>query len=397
MSLLLTCLDVARWYPLLNDERRTPDEALLELQDVLRVRPEFVKHRGIFGETVLHACVLGIGASRGFSRRKMGIAKRLAEYLVETYNPASKHGSIDLVNAQYDTCHENPARPPGFFCDATNCLDLEGHSGVGLYRGETALHMSIVSNLPRLESLLIQHGANLCLRAIGNFFIPGGNCYFGETALNFAVSQGRQDAVELLVTTILDNVHEHTGWRLDEEIEAVFRFVTQTDSIGNNALHMCVVHKHTNVLDYILNLYPREDDIDRVRVVEEELFQGRETITVGQFHVWLRDSRTTDAACRPIHQRARTHEEYMIAVMRRAGLHCDESEDMEAWLELNREKTLDQASWRGWALGDWWKQELLYCQNSGGNTALTLAALQGDKQVFAHVLSKMFQVRRPPD
>ena len=101
---------------------------------------------------------------------------------------------VDLVNMQYDLCHELT----GEFCDRPDCpYAVDGRSD---YAGESPLHMAIVFNLVDLVSPLLEHGADLHLRARGNFFTPGRFCYFGETVLNFAVSIGNLD----MVTAILD-------------------------------------------------------------------------------------------------------------------------------------------------------------------------------------------------
>jgi len=122
--------------------------------------------------------------------------------------------------------------------------------------------MAIAYNLQHIVKLLLKNGAELTLKACGDFFLPGGDCYYGETPLNFAVSLGRLDMVKLLVTEVQQTARRHFAGLgegvsgLPLEIHAVFEFVSQPDSIGNTALHMCVIHKQTEILDWLLQLYP---------------------------------------------------------------------------------------------------------------------------------------------
>lgn len=97
---------------------------------------QLLKQRGIFGETMLHSCILCIGAATR-DHRKRERATRLAQYLISHFNPRARHDNpllLDLVNAQYDACQGEDSM---HFCERPCCF--KGQHGP--YDGETALHM----------------------------------------------------------------------------------------------------------------------------------------------------------------------------------------------------------------------------------------------------------------
>ena len=51
---------------------------------------------------------------------------------------------------------------------------------VGLFEGQTALHLAIINNDMEMMKFLIGQGADVRARAIGRFFAFGGNAYYGE-------------------------------------------------------------------------------------------------------------------------------------------------------------------------------------------------------------------------
>lgn len=68
------------------------------------------------------------------------------------------------------------------------------------YYGEVAAHFAIVhDDLPMLK-LLVEHGANLSARAVGDFFYSNRLLYFGGTLLGFAACLDSKPIVEYLLT-----------------------------------------------------------------------------------------------------------------------------------------------------------------------------------------------------
>jgi len=227
---------------------------------------ELLGCRGVFGETLLHSCLLRVGAARGLDISSELRAMALTDFVIKT---CGKGQAVDLVNSQFDTCkRDSNGKWSKEFCVRINCPN---HSplGPGPYDGETPLHMAVVFNLPSIVKLLLEHGADLTRKTRGHFFLPGGDCYYGETPLSFAVSVGALDLVKMLVTEVqkaarLEYQQREGGANETSsagipmrpvEIHAVFDFVTQVDSIGNTALHMCIIHKRILIFDWLLHLY----------------------------------------------------------------------------------------------------------------------------------------------
>jgi len=91
-----------------------------------------LQSRGVFGETLLHSCILRIGGTQEEDTRAMQRATALAEYVIKS---CGKGQIVDLVNSQYDTCKR---RAKGIwideFCTRPNCPHAcSGDSYTGEY------------------------------------------------------------------------------------------------------------------------------------------------------------------------------------------------------------------------------------------------------------------------
>ena len=135
---------------------------------------EKLKMRGVFGETVLHACVLCMGTNLVYDKSKANRARQLAMHLIGHYGPGSCVGEApyhypcnyhpspctcpDLINCQFDTCHLSRTREDGSaFCTNPNC-HLGQAQGPSVYEGETALHMAIVYKDIEMARALVHNG-----------------------------------------------------------------------------------------------------------------------------------------------------------------------------------------------------------------------------------------------
>jgi hypothetical protein len=408
------------WWTYLIEDDRSPDEALEELQRRLakgeprgrffspggEPSSQLLKHRGVFGETILHACILCLGA-KGEDKRKLNRVMTLTDYLINNFNPRTKRklGRIDLVNAQYDACQDDDST---HFCEAPNCTKGK----VGFYDGESPLHMAIVFNLTELVQALLDNEANMKLRAHGTFFAPGGPCYYGETPLNFSVSRGNIQIVKMLVEEVKHLVRDGKTCNFEEERQRVFDMISCCDSLGNNALHMAVVHRQMEIFDYLVNLYPGLNSISEearkeIILSEANLWErfddGSGQLTIEEFkecirllytetalkgtglysRVWESFASDTPSNTIPDHHELLSLEVYAESAAREAVRRADP----------NGDGVVTRNEWKNWFMGGWWGRELLYLKNSTGDTALTLAAMQGEPYTFERVLSRLVQVK----
>eukprot|EP00052_Salpingoeca_macrocollata_P025256 m.229603 g.229603 ORF g.229603 m.229603 type:complete len:1208 (-) comp22401_c4_seq2:48-3671(-) len=168
-------------------EEHTP-----EFQSCKPLGSFYVEQRDNLGATVLHVAILCNSVD-------------VAKYLIETY-PLP-----DLINAQY-------TKPR--------------------YQGETALHLATVKNQFELVRLLVQHGADVNAKAVGEFFQlrntgkKDGGVYFGSSPLCFAVCSKNRDMVAYLL--------DHGADIRDKDLE------------GNTALHIAVLYDLPEVYDLLL-------------------------------------------------------------------------------------------------------------------------------------------------
>lgn len=111
----------------------------------------------------------------------------------------------------------------------------------GLYEGETALHIAIVSGDVDMVKFLVQSGASVHARAFGRFFALGQPCYYGEYPLSFAASLGKIEIAKYL--------KRHGA------------HVSARDQHGNTALHLCVYHNQQEMYDFLVSYMGGNEDI----------------------------------------------------------------------------------------------------------------------------------------
>eukprot|EP01062_Namystynia_karyoxenos_P067327 TRINITY_DN6125_c0_g1_i1.p1 TRINITY_DN6125_c0_g1~~TRINITY_DN6125_c0_g1_i1.p1 ORF type:complete len:947 (+),score=300.53 TRINITY_DN6125_c0_g1_i1:98-2842(+) len=191
-----------------------PEEAVSGLAQLLQQRPDITDNlRDNVGAALIHWAVIHRGV---FQNR---CAKAVVDYLVREHTK-------EVVNSQYRARDQV----------------------LGMFDGESALHLAVAFNDQELIGLLIENGADLCPRAYGSFFAPGGQCYFGEYPLSFAVACGNKPVCELLVA--------HGGRDMLE----------RRDSYGNTALHLAVIHRRPELFDWLLERFhqnglPRKESL----------------------------------------------------------------------------------------------------------------------------------------
>lgn len=135
-------------------------------------------------------------------------AATVAKYLAKTFGPK-------LVRTPYQ-------------------VRLRDTDTVGLFEGQTALHLAVINNDMDMLKFLINMGADTRARAIGRFFAFGGNAYYGEYPLSFAASLGNKDAALFLLR------HGSS--------------VKDKDTQGNTALHLSVVHGRLEMYDFLVDV-----------------------------------------------------------------------------------------------------------------------------------------------
>lgn len=141
---------------------------------------------GSEGETLLHIALLFYGPSKTEEEFAANSHKRVAEYLTEVWP--------DIIVACYS-------------------LDpwLDGKASD--YQGENALHIAIAKGCLFLVRWLMERAPSpehkwwlLHAQATGHFFQEGGNAYFGEWPISFAVSLNHGDIVAYLCMNFKDMV-----------------------------------------------------------------------------------------------------------------------------------------------------------------------------------------------
>lgn len=165
-----------------------------EVLEKLRANPELNKIRGSVGELPVHMAFI-------FDRPTLGrrIMSEFPELFTAIYD--------NSISPQHD-----------------------------LYHGENCLHIAIVKNDLTSFRFLAERCPDLFnQRATGSFFQHPNPCYFGEYALSFAVSCDRIEMVRHLVEKGAD--------------------MLARDSLGNTALHMCVLHGRLDMFDSLMELW----------------------------------------------------------------------------------------------------------------------------------------------
>jgi len=171
---------------------------LVRMQEIVRANPETAWERGAVGELPIHLCCL--------------LRKHELVYWLIEFDPT-------LAHAVY-----------------------EGEP----YGGENCLHIAIVNKDHKMARRLArQFPALMRQAATGAFFRDGAAltpgsvdtpCYYGEFALHFAAATNQPQLFEALLA--IDNEAIHL-----------------TDSLGNTVLHLCTLHEHDNMYDFVCDRY----------------------------------------------------------------------------------------------------------------------------------------------
>eukprot|EP01060_Flectonema_neradi_P004772 TRINITY_DN1311_c1_g1_i1.p1 TRINITY_DN1311_c1_g1~~TRINITY_DN1311_c1_g1_i1.p1 ORF type:complete len:964 (+),score=117.49 TRINITY_DN1311_c1_g1_i1:63-2894(+) len=180
-------------------------------RDLVDVRsPTFVRDN--VGACLLHWAVIHRGVFKNIR------ASAIVDYLLAEYPHRA-----ELMNC----CYSDPSLP------------------VGLFDGESALHLAVAFDDCELMEILIDAGADPTTRAYGTFFNPSSTCYFGEYPLSFAVACGNKKMAQLLLTRV----------RNKAKIEGrnPNTILSRIDTFGNTALHIAVIHRRPELFDWILD------------------------------------------------------------------------------------------------------------------------------------------------
>ncbi|CAG9466553.1 unnamed protein product [Pedinophyceae sp. YPF-701] len=176
------------------------------LEKIMQLFPgQNVYEKGPVGDNVFHVAMLVNTPS----------SLAIARYLVQLYG-------TELINCPYQ--------------ERTRYTDPPG-----LYEGETALHIAIVNRDFDMVKYLVQNGADVRARAFGKFFARGRPCYYGEYPVSFAASLGLHD-----ICAYLKRHGAH---------------VSDRDSYGNTALHLCVFHNRQETYDYLVTYLGAREDL----------------------------------------------------------------------------------------------------------------------------------------
>ncbi|KAK3266993.1 hypothetical protein CYMTET_24421 [Cymbomonas tetramitiformis] len=127
------------------------------------------------------------------------------------------------------------------------------------YNGENCLHIAIVNRNHDMVRFLLENGdpwGQLKAKAEGEFFKPGRPCYYGGTPLNFAVSTNQKELVGMLV--------KNFGIQVLED----------TDTWGNNCLHMVAIHQLETMYDCLMELWKQHADDKRPALTQQENEEG---------------------------------------------------------------------------------------------------------------------------
>ena len=126
-----------------------------------------------------------------------------------------------------------------------NTFYKEPKAIVGLFDGESALHLAVAFGDTKLIKLLLRSHADPLSRAYGSFFAPSGTNYFGEYPLSFAVACGNLEVADILVS-------EGRGKSL----------LCVRDSFGCTPLHIAAVHRRKEIFDWLLDRYCNTEGLE---------------------------------------------------------------------------------------------------------------------------------------
>ena len=207
-------------------------EAVDRVKVLVSKKPELVAAnlpvRDNVGACLLHWCIIQTGISS---------------------NPAADLVIQHLVQYHWESVIDVPYKEPG--------------RHVGLFDGETALHLAVVFGDTDLLDLLLEHNADTSARAYGSFFSPTGLIYFGEYALSFAVTCGQDSSAEIL---------------LRGDPATCARLLTNRDSFGNTVIHIAAIHRRKTSLKWLLEKCVENEVLQQDRI-EPMSWQGYTGLT----------------------------------------------------------------------------------------------------------------------
>jgi hypothetical protein len=166
-----------------------------------------------------------------------------------------------------------------------------------LYTGQTILHMAIGNDDTKFVRFLLEEGADIRAKAVGDIFMPSArrrghssffaqiddrvgvpnpdsafeqpDLYFGQLPLSFAACFGHVKVCHELKLAFFDNLScfskgnnsqsarvqelqaedkEHQS----EDKPAWCKFINAQDDLGNTALHIAVMHKQTAIINWLM-------------------------------------------------------------------------------------------------------------------------------------------------
>lgn len=263
------------------------------------------------GATVLHACMLSYGANRERNPRLSERAVAISRYLILHYGPAQLQQNrerlgfdIDLVNRSYfgddngtgsDYNGETALHMAIVYQDEAlvklllECgADLSSRAYGSFfepsgqcYYGELPLSFAVSCGNLRIAYLLVDHVRNAPRRILQRRFrewdtdndglisheeaMLGFRTYCDDEKLLRAVEQAADREAHTMDADgdLKIDFEEFAQWLHNPEDSSdydnvlmqqdrVYRLVTQTDALGNNAVHMAVFHKQIDAFDWLL-------------------------------------------------------------------------------------------------------------------------------------------------
>eukprot|EP01062_Namystynia_karyoxenos_P062269 TRINITY_DN55180_c0_g1_i1.p1 TRINITY_DN55180_c0_g1~~TRINITY_DN55180_c0_g1_i1.p1 ORF type:complete len:992 (+),score=283.37 TRINITY_DN55180_c0_g1_i1:134-3109(+) len=222
-----------------NNPLPTPQACVDRVARMLAEYPSLLAQRGPVGETILLWCVLNETSDSHLAAR----AAAVADYIIDEYT--------ELLAVPY-------------------LMDESGQT-IGLYDGETAVHIAVVQrNTRRIRSLLDSSSElaqkQLRSRAYGSFFSVGQcrggehmhgaelHAYYGELPLSFAAALGYEDSAEELLE----------GLDYQERMELLLA----RDSLGNTAAHIAVLYGRSGMLRWLIERQNDAKPEDRQHMFE---------------------------------------------------------------------------------------------------------------------------------